>query len=127
MVWWCGCAARLPESPDPARRPGVFIPIDLIVWSSEVPIPQESMEPGAQFAGETDAEHPPLHSGPELFSQPYRNGSAQQEASSLPRRDPGASGIIGAHDAPVEPEAEPSQPADASAFFSARGEPSDSI
>ena len=30
------------------------------------------------------------------FAQPYRNGTAQNEESSLPRREPGASGIVAA-------------------------------
>jgi hypothetical protein len=77
-----------------------------------------------------------MHSDTGLFGEPYRNGSPQEDASvsSLPRRDPGASGILGTPEPAAEPAAdqhEPDRPqeaaetrtpADTSAFFSSRSQ-----
>jgi hypothetical protein len=109
---------------------GVFIPAELIARSR---IPDG---PGPSDAhAETPAAHEradvagsgALHDGSDMFAQSYRNGDASQDEppSLLPRRDPGASGIVGipqfeprppAPPAPLEPHA----PSDTSAFFSSR-------
>jgi signal transduction histidine kinase len=117
--------ASVAGEPRSGTTVGVFIPTELILRSgAEAPIPHESIEPtvDARFADEPNAVGSALHSDPELFSQPYRNGSAEQEQSSLPRRDPGTSGIVGGSDgsAGQAEQKETRQPADASAFFSAR-------
>ncbi len=59
---------------------------------------------------------PPAQSEPVAYVQPYRNGTPHDDGSSLPRRDPGASGFFGVPDEehPEEPAARmrpPSSPA----------------
>jgi len=89
---------------------GVFIPAELIA-RSDIP---DGPEPRDAHAT-TPAAHEPedvaaleaLHDGSGLFAQSYRNGDASQDESQslLPRRDPGASGIVGI------PRFEPREPA----------------
>jgi signal transduction histidine kinase len=86
--------------PGSGMTAGVFIPAELIARSR---IPDA---PGSRDAhAETPAAHErgdvagagAMHDGSDLFAQAHRNGSASQDesASLLPRRDPGASGIVG--------------------------------
>lgn len=103
---------------------GVFIPAELIARSGIAPGPRP--EDGAARSAEEEyagaATPGPRESG--LFGQHYRNGDRslhdESSESPLPRRDPGASGILGAPES--EPELAPEQraPVDTSAFFASR-------
>jgi anti-sigma regulatory factor (Ser/Thr protein kinase) len=135
---------------------GIFVPAELIVdasahgWSDPYEF-DEDFGDGATPDGRTSAamagasEDFPgsaaaMHSDAGMFGEPYRNGSsshADEPASTLPRRNPGASGIVDAPDTtpepvvsdmpepewPAEHDEEPGStraPVDTSAFFSSR-------
>jgi hypothetical protein len=155
-----GLVVRLRSSvlgqPDSGTTAGVYVPAELIAHGPAHgrPRPQEFDElvpdPRAGTATARALDEVPngaaaWHSEPELSGQPYRNGTAHDEVSTstLPRRNPGASGIADGQAAPpaaatprepVVPAAhaedaseswppEPRRaPADTSAYFSSRAQ-----
>jgi signal transduction histidine kinase len=116
--------------PGSGTTAGVFVPVELItrVAAHGQTGPQEIVDVlsselmsgnGLAYPVEEPAAEE-FRTDPELFAEPYVNGSAPADAStsSLPRRNPGASGITGA----PEPEATEAKqaPTDTSAFFASR-------
>ena len=104
-----GVVVRLRSSvagePQSGMTVGVFIPAELID------------RPGVPGWPPPEAPHPfempaQVPSGATVFAQPDRNGTAQDEESSLPRREPGASGVVGApqQETPPTPEAARARP-----------------
>jgi signal transduction histidine kinase len=87
---------------------GVFIPVELIARPDIPGRPHREdaysdAQPGPEREDAAGSE--PVHAGSGLFGAQYRNGDASQDTSVLPRRDPGASGIVGI------PQFEPAPPA----------------
>jgi signal transduction histidine kinase len=111
---------------------GVFIPAELIARPDipgRPPRQDAYSDAPAAPAHEDVADSEAVHAGSGVFGAPHRNGNASQDTSVLPRRDPGASGIVGIPRFEPRPPAPPRQPAapapaDTSAFFSRR-EPAD--
>jgi signal transduction histidine kinase len=102
---------------------GVFIPAELIARAGIAgrTRPEDRAASPAEEAYAGTGTSAPLHDESGLFGQPYRNGDGSlHDESSLPRRDPGASGIVGAPEAEPEVAPEPRAPLDTSAFFSSR-------
>ncbi|HME48037.1 sensor histidine kinase [Mycobacterium sp.] len=144
-----GLVVRLRSSvvgePRSGTTAGIFVPAELISetagpsWPDREDLGEDSTpeaRSGAATARALDdlpGVAATMHSDAGLFGEPYRNGSSQEDASlsSLPRRDPGASGILGTpepaageHEAQQPEEAaETRAPADTSAFFTARSQP----
>jgi signal transduction histidine kinase len=146
-----GLVVRLRSSvvgePRSGTTAGIFVPAELIDsmgpgWPDREDLGEGSTpeaRSGAALARDLD-DVPGLaatmHSDTGRLGEPYRNGSPQEDASvsSLPRRDPGASGILGTPEPAAEPAAdqhEPDRPqeaaetrtpADTSAFFSSRSQ-----
>ncbi|MBV9089470.1 MAG: sensor histidine kinase [Mycobacteriaceae bacterium] len=141
-----GLVVRLRSSvvgePRSGTTAGIFVPAELIATSAAHGGPDRAdlgAAPQAAMAHPLDEVPTAMQGGP--FGEAYRNGSAQQDASlsSLPRRDPGASGILGTPEPASESTPEPASestpepasgstpesasestrtPADTSAFFS---------
>jgi signal transduction histidine kinase len=150
-----GLVARLRSAvagePRSGTTAGIFVPAELIASSSRGWVTPEDTGEGTSPEARSGTavaraldEASGMSAAPNgisgLFGQHHRNGSSQEDAavSSLPRRDPGASGIVDAPEPvggyPDEPERpaerrEPAPsagraPADTSAFFSSRAQAS---
>jgi len=124
--------SSLTGEPRSGMTAGVFIPVELIA-RPDIPGRQRRLDADARAgsdapaapAHEDVADSEAVHAGSGLFGASYRNGNESQDASVLPRRDPGASGIVGIPRFEPQPPAPPPQPAaptpaDTSAFFSRR-------
>jgi signal transduction histidine kinase len=140
-----GLVARLRSSvvgePRSGTTAGIFVPAELIVKSAEPGWrDRDDLGETSEARSGTATAHA-LDDAADMtvamHGAPYRNGSApdQEETASLPRRDPGASGILGTPEPPPEPPREPADgrheqaeqagtraPADTSAFFSSRSQ-----
>jgi signal transduction histidine kinase len=133
-----GLVVRLRTSvagePRSGMTAGVFIPVELIARTGiprrVVPEDRAARPPGEAYS---DSARPHrredvVGSGARqgdsgLSGRSYSNGNASSQGESpLPRRDPGASGIVGVPGAqpPVGVSPEPRIPADTSAFFTSR-------
>jgi signal transduction histidine kinase len=133
-----GLVVRLRTSmvgePRSGMTAGVFIPAELIARHgiparaapedrAARPSEEAYSESGIPHRHEEVVGSGARHGDSGLFGQSYSNGTASSQGESpLPRRDPGASGIVGVPGVqpPVGVPPEPRIPADTSAFFTLR-------
>jgi signal transduction histidine kinase len=133
-----GLVVRLRTSvagePRSGMTAGVFIPVELIARTG-IPgrvVPEDrAARPSEEAYSDSARPHRhedvvgsgARHGDSGLFGRSYSNGNASSQGESpLPRRDPGASGVVGVPGAqpPVGVPPEPRIPADTSAFFTSR-------
>ena len=119
-----GLVVRLRSStagqPESGMTVGVVIPVELLDRPGLLGWPRPE-DRAARPVPETAAATPqgfavssPVHSDAAGFGQPHRNGTPHDEESSLPRRAPDASGIMGVPEEELPPapvEDVPSEPA----------------